>query len=296
MRFGMLLILRRQHYVEFKVNANETRALAGAFARHELENQVEFLRIGGAQPRDIAYIWQRARPAQASEATLVWLPGFKSDMVSTKATALAEWAQADGRALLRFDYSGHGQSTGDFAKATISQWMEDTLAILEHASLSRVTLVGSSMGGWLALLVARALAQRGHADQIASMVLIAPAVDFTQKLIWDRLPRQVQQQIIEEGAWQRPSAYANEAMPITRQLIEDGRNHLLFGAEIRSYAPVHILQGMQDPDVPFSHALELVEHMAGDEVALTLIKSGDHRLSTPRDIERLMATIAAMPK
>ncbi|MBV1700539.1 MAG: alpha/beta fold hydrolase [Hyphomicrobiales bacterium] len=270
--------------------------MAGDFARHELENKVEYLRISGTEPRDIAYIWQEARPAQAQVASLVWLPGFKSDMVSTKATALAQWAQAQGRALLRFDYSGHGQSTGDFAKATISQWVEDTLAILDHVKLARMTLVGSSMGGWLALLVARELAQRGKADQIAAMVLIAPAVDFTQKLIWERLPPQVQQQIIDEGEWRRPSAYANEAMPITRQLFEDGRKHLLFGGEIRSYAPLHILQGMQDPDVPFSHALELVEHMAGDEVLLTLIKSGDHRLSTPHDIERLMATISAMPK
>jgi alpha-beta hydrolase superfamily lysophospholipase len=145
------------------------------------------------------------------------------------------------------------------------------------------------MGGWLALLVARELARLGEADRLAGMVLIAPAVDFTQALMWKRLADEAKRDLAEKGVWMRPSAYSPEPYPITRALIEEGREHLLMGAPIRAHCPVHILQGMQDPDVPYGHALELVKHLAEDPVALTLIKDGDHRLSRDEDIARLIA-------
>jgi pimeloyl-ACP methyl ester carboxylesterase len=225
---------------------------------------------------------------------VVWLPGFRSDMRSTKAEALDGWAASRGRALVRFDYSGHGESGGAFEESTISRWLEDTLAVLDGAVAERPILVGSSMGGWIALLATRELLRSRPERSPAGLVLIAPAVDFTERLMWERFPEAIKRAILEEGVYHRPSVYSDEPYPITRGLIEDGRNHLLFGAPIATGCPVHILQGMQDPDVPWRHALQLVEHLPGDSVALTLVKDGDHRLSRPEDLERLTAAIEAI--
>lgn len=148
------------------------------------------------------------------------------------------------------------------------------------------------MGGWIALLAARKLF--GTPLQPAGLVLIAPAVDFSEELMWAQMPDSIRRMILDEGVWLRPSEYAPEPTPITRALIEDGRRHLLFGGEIKAGCPVHILQGMRDPDVPWRQALKLVEHLSGDPVVLTLIKDGDHRLSTPEDIVRLQAAVAGM--
>jgi pimeloyl-ACP methyl ester carboxylesterase len=250
----------------------------------------QFITVGRAgAARRIAY---RLRPErEAGRAGLVWLCGFKSDMDSTKATHLDRWAAEVGRALLRFDYSGHGRSHGDFAAATIGDWLEESLAVIGTLTHGRQILVGSSMGGWLALLCMRALAARGEEDRIAGLVLIAPAVDFTEKLIWDRLPADARCKIETEGAWLRPSAYSPEPYVITKRLIEEGRRHLLLDGTIRTHCPVHILQGMQDVDVPWQHAVTLVEHLAGDPVMLTLVKDGDHRLSREADLERLTGCI-----
>jgi pimeloyl-ACP methyl ester carboxylesterase len=222
---------------------------------------------------------------------VVWLGGFRSDMRSTKAGFLDGWAERAGRALVRFDYAGHGESDGAFEASTISLWLEDTLAVLDRFAPDRPVLVGSSMGGWLALLATRALLAAGPARAPAGLVLIAPAVDFTERLMWDEFPEEVRQAILRDGAWRRPSVYSDEPYPITRALIEDGRRHLMLGGPIATGCPVHILQGMRDPDVPWGHAMELVEHLPGDDVSVTLIKDGDHRLSRPEDLERLVAAI-----
>ncbi len=252
--------------------------------------QLQTMTIGeGASARKIAFL--RREAAGASRPGLVWLPGFKSDMVSTKASALDEYCAKTGRALLRFDYSGHGQSGGRFETATLSDWLEESLAMIRRAADGPQILVGSSMGGYLALLVARALGESGEASRLAGLVLIAPAVDFTEALIWRNAPEEAKRAIMEQGAWLRPSAYSAEPYPITRALIEDGRRHLLLGGAIRAHCRVVILQGMLDEDVPFAHALTLVEHMAGDSTTLTLIKDGDHRLSREEDIALMIATI-----
>jgi pimeloyl-ACP methyl ester carboxylesterase len=222
--------------------------------------------------------------------------GFKSDMKGTKAEALAQWARENGRSCLRFDYSGHGESSGDFTAGTIGGWLEDSLAVFEAEAKGPQVVVGSSMGGWLALLLVRELRRRkangkAPAGTVAGLVLIAPAVDFTEVLMWQRFPAKIRREIGTKGVWHRPSEYG-EPYPITRGLIEDGRKHLLLGGMIETGCPVRILQGVQDPDVPWNHAVELTSRLAQDDVVLTLVKDGDHRLSRPEDLERLMRAVA----
>jgi pimeloyl-ACP methyl ester carboxylesterase len=226
------------------------------------------------------------------EPGLFWLGGFKSDMKGTKAAALDAWAEAKGRACVRFDYSGHGESGGDFTEGTIGRWLAESVAVYRAFAKGPQVLVGSSMGGWLALLMARALRQDKSAAPIAGMVLIAPAVDFTEELMWKQFSADIRREIEDKGAWMRPSQYSEAPYPITKKLIEEGRNHLLMGGLIETGCPVHILQGMLDPDVPCKHVQTLMSHFASDDVALTLIKDGDHRLSRPEDIERLLNAVA----
>jgi pimeloyl-ACP methyl ester carboxylesterase len=221
-----------------------------------------------------------------------WLGGFKSDMQGTKAVALDAWAAQAGRACIRFDYSGHGESGGAFTDGTIGRWLEEPAAVFERFARGPQVLVGSSMGGWIALLLARELRQRAVAgSKLAGMVLIAPAADFTEELMWKKFSPEVKRQIETTGAWQRPSEYSAEPYVITRGLIEDGRRHLLLGGLIETGCPVRILQGVQDPDVPWQHAMELSSRLARDDVVMTLVKDGDHRLSRPEDIERLIAAV-----
>src|SRR3954467_9667312 len=175
------------------------------------------------------------------EPGIVWLGGFMSDMRSTKAEALDLWAEKAGRAYLRFDYSGHGKSGGIFEEGTISRWLEDTLAVLNRFAPSRPILVGSSMGGWISLLATRELLKVAPERAPAGIVLIAPAVDFTERLMWDRFPEAIKRTIEEAGVFHRPSPYSDTRYPITRALIEDGRRHLLFGEPIATGCPVHIL-------------------------------------------------------
>jgi pimeloyl-ACP methyl ester carboxylesterase len=250
---------------------------------------LQFLTIGeGDNARRIAAL---DRPGHGP--AVVWLGGFRSDMRATKATALDEWAAREGRAFLRFDYSGHGESGGDFTAGTISRWLEEALAVIAAKTRGPAVLVGSSMGGWLALLAALRLRAERPDHAPAGLVLIAPAVDFTERLMWKAFPADARRQIETNGVFLRPSL-SGEPYPITRGLIEDGRRHLLLGGSIEPGCPVHILQGMEDPDVPWRHGLEVVEHLPGDAVTLTLIKDGDHRLSRPEDIERLIAAVAAI--
>jgi pimeloyl-ACP methyl ester carboxylesterase len=223
---------------------------------------------------------------------LLCLGGFKSDMGGTKAVALDTWAGEHNRRCIRFDYSGHGESGGDFAEGTIGRWLEESAAVFERFAKGPTVLIGSSMGGWIALLLARELKQRKTAGSVAGMVLIAPAADFTEELMWKKFPPEIKRQIEAEGRWLRPSQYSEEPYAITRGLIEDGRKHLLLGGLIETGCPVRILQGVQDPDVPWQHAIELSSRLARDDVVLTLVKDGDHRLSRPEDIERLIAAVS----
>jgi pimeloyl-ACP methyl ester carboxylesterase len=241
--------------------------------------------------RRIAY---RFRPGGSAKPGVVWLGGFKSDMESTKALALDAFCAAQGRSCLRFDYSGHGISGGDFEQGTIGRWTEESLAVIRAATSGPMVWVGSSMGGWIALLAARALNEADETARLAGLVLIAPAVDFTQALLWPRLPEDARQAIMRDGRFERPSAYSASPYVYTRALIEDGAKNLLLGGVVRSYAPVRILQGMQDPDVPYSHAMTLVEHMPMDPVTLTLIRNGDHRLSREEDIKLLIEAVEGM--
>jgi pimeloyl-ACP methyl ester carboxylesterase len=218
-------------------------------------------------------------------------------MQGTKAVALDGWAAQQGRACIRFDYSGHGESGGGFTEGTIGRWLEDSLAVFSAVAQGPQILVGSSMGGWIALLLLRELKRRAAAGaafaaSVAGVVLIAPAVDFTEELMWKRFSPEVKRDIEEKGFWQRPSEYDPGGYPVTRALIEEGRNHLLLGGLIETGCPVRILQGVQDPDVPWRHAVELTSRLAHDDGVLTLVKDGDHRLSRPEDIERLIAAVA----
>ncbi|MBE7220054.1 MAG: alpha/beta hydrolase [Caulobacteraceae bacterium] len=244
---------------------------------------------GGGAPRSLAY-----RRVRGTGPGVVWLGGFKSDMDSTKAVALDGWARRAGRAFLRFDYSGHGRSGGNFAEGTIGLWFADALAMVRAETEGPQILVGSSMGGWIALLVARALAEAGEAERLAGMVLIAPAVDFTEALMWAQFTPEIRHTIETEGQWMRPTDYAPEPYAVTKALIEDGRRHLLLDKPVRAHAPVHILQGMRDPDVPWQHAMLLVEHLTHDPVSVTLIKDADHRQSRPEDIDRLIRAVEAI--
>jgi pimeloyl-ACP methyl ester carboxylesterase len=215
-------------------------------------------------------------------------------MQGTKAQALTEWAARAGRACLRFDYSGHGESGGAFTDGTIGRWLEESLAVFDRYCAGPQVLIGSSMGGWIALLLARELKRRAVKNPkatLAGIVLIAPAVDFTQALMWERFTPAIKKEIEETGAWTRPSEYDPAGYRITKQLIEEGRNHLLLGGMIETGCPVRILQGSLDPDVPWQHAVELVSRLAQDDVVLTMIKDGDHRLSRPEDLERLMKVV-----
>ena len=252
----------------------------------DMQEPARFLTIPGAPARRIAY-----RKLEGRGPEIVWLGGFMSDMRSGKAEALAEWAAGEGRAFLRFDYSGHGESDGDFRDGTISQWRDDALAVIDNLTSGPPLLIGSSMGGWIALLIARLL--RADDRPLAGMMLIAPASDFTEALMWPQFPEHVKRAIMEDGVWLRPSAYG-EPYPITRGLIEDGRKNLILGAPFETGCPVHILQGRHDPDVPWRHAQKLAEHLPLDDVTLTLIEDGDHRLSRDQDIALLIRTVAAM--
>ncbi len=248
----------------------------------------------GTPPNQRRIAFRRRRPARGEAPGLVWLCGYRSDMDSTKAGALDAEAARLGLGYLRFDYSGHGRSEGRLDDGTISLWLEEALAIIRAESEGPQILLGSSMGGWLALLAARALHQAGESGRVAGLILIAPAVDFTEALLWERLPEEARRAITDEGAWRRPSAYSDAPDVFTRALIEDGRKYLLFGGMIRTGCPTVVLQGMRDEDVPYAHALRLMERLGGDPATLTLIKDGDHRLSRPQDLELLFAAVERM--
>ncbi|MDQ0464486.1 pimeloyl-ACP methyl ester carboxylesterase [Caulobacter ginsengisoli] len=221
--------------------------------------------------------------------TIVWLGGFKSDMTGTKAQMLADWADANGRAFLRFDYFGHGESGGAFQDGTITRWRADALAMIDQMADGPLVLVGSSMGGWLACLAAMVRPKR-----VQGLVLIAPAADFTEALMKPGLPAEAHEALAKDGLWIRPSLYEEGGYPITRTLLEDGARWSILPGPVPIDAPVRILQGGEDPDVPWTHALELAQALNSQDVVFTLVKDGDHRLSRPEDLERLIGAVAEL--
>ncbi|MCF3640769.1 alpha/beta hydrolase [Rhizobium sp. TRM95111] len=228
----------------------------------------------------------------------VWLGGYRSDMTGTKAVELARLAERLGTGCIRFDYSGHGASGGAFADGTISRWLEEALFVIDHARGALATramiLVGSSMGGWIALRAVAELRARGLADHLRGLVLIAPAPDFTSELIEPNLTAAERTSLAERGFFEEPTPYGPDPNIYTLKLIEDGRANRVLDGTIDTGCPVHILQGMLDPDVPYQHAMTLMEHLVGDDVVMTLVRDGDHRLSRPEDIERMLSVIETL--
>ncbi len=212
--------------------------------------------------------------------------GFRSDMNGTKASALAVHCRAKGQPFLRFDYFGHGASSGDFRQGTIGRWLADALAVLDRLTEGPQILIGSSMGGWIALLAALARPER-----VAALIGIAAAPDFTEDLIWNRLGPEQRKQLAAEGELLHPSAYEEGPIPFTRELIEEGKNHLLLRGPIGIGCPVHLLHGMEDPDVPYETSLRLSRCLPAGEVVVELIEDGDHRLSREQDLARLMTSL-----
>lgn len=218
--------------------------------------------------------------------TVVFLGGFRSDMTGTKAVALEAWAEKRGQAFLRFDYLGHGQSSGRFEDGTIGRWKADSLAAIDALTEGKLVLVGSSMGGWLSLLAAQARPER-----LAGLVLIAAAPDFTERMLLGGLSAEDRAILQRDGRLERPSQYSPEPSVFTWKLIEEGRNHLLLDKPLALPCPVRLLHGQNDPDVPWEYSLQIARHLEAPEVISTFVKGGDHRLSTPADIARLIATV-----
>ena len=225
---------------------------------------------------------------QGNGPTIVFLPGFRSDMTGDKANALAEFCAVRDHAMLRFDYSGHGASSGDFLDGTIGAWAADALAAIDTLTKGKLILVGSSMGGWIALLTALA-----RPDRVAGLIGIAAAPDFTQRLMWDAMAPPERQTLQRDGVLYVPSQYG-EPTPITLKLIEDGANHLLLTGRIAVHCPVRLVHGQADPDVPWELALRIAEQVDSSDVRVTLVKDGDHRLSHPADLALLCQTVAGL--
>jgi pimeloyl-ACP methyl ester carboxylesterase len=245
-----------------------------------MTDAAEYLDEGGAR---IAYCRSAGDPARAG---VVWLGGFHSDMTGEKASVLHAKCAEAGRSFVRFDYFGHGESSGDFAEGTIGRWRSDGLAVADRLTEGPLVLVGSSMGGWMALLVALARPER-----VKGLVLLAPAPDFTDKLMWASFDESQRRQIMEQGFWTRPSDYDPAGYPITRDLIVEGREWNVLDGEIGIDVPVRILQGGLDADVPWTHSLDLADKLRSKDVVWSLVKDGDHRLSRPQDIARMVGAV-----
>lgn len=246
----------------------------------------EFLDVDG---KPIAF-----RRIIGGEPGVVWLGGYRSDMLGTKAETLSAWASSNGRAFLRHDYSGHGESGGDFADGTISTWLAESLAVFEAFSRGPQVLVGSSMGAWIALRMAQELRKSGQDGRVAGLVLLAPAPDFTAELIEPSLTDAQRADLETKGYFEEPSEYSPEPNIYTRAMIEDGRRNRVMTGPIDTHCPVHVIQGMADPDVPHEHALKLVSLLPADDMTLSLVPGGDHRLSRPQDLDMMVRAVEAV--
>ena len=215
---------------------------------------------------------------EGAAPTIVFLGGFKSEMAGTRALHLEEWAKRIGNSYLRFDYSGHGVSSGVFSEGCIGDWADDAEEVIQKTTDGSLILIGSSMGGWISCLLAKRMAER-----IAGLITIAAAPDFTEDGFWIQFSDQQKCEVIENGITFIPSEYG-EPYPITRRLIEDGRSHLILRSPFRVDFPVRMLQGDQDQSVTRETALRLFDHMEGDDIHLSFLKGGDHSLSSPKNL------------
>lgn len=220
---------------------------------------------------------------------VVFLIGLRSDMTGGKALALEMLCRGRGQAYLRFDYRGHGESTGRFEETTISDWLDDALAAVDELTQGPLVLVGSSLGGWLMLLVARTRLER-----VKGLVGIAPAADFTEDLMWERFSVEQRDRLMRDGILTYESQYSPEPMAITRALIEDGRKHLLLRGPIPFEGPVRLIHGLEDQDVPWQTSLDIQKRLTSTDVEVVLVKDGGHRLSEPRDLERMCRIVARL--
>ena len=249
----------------------------------------QFITVGaGAAERRIATLIEpRGAPG------LLWLPGFKSEMVSLKATDLAAFAREQNLSMARFDYSGHGQSGGDFDRCSVGGWLEEARAVFTRLATGPTIVIGSSMGGHIALLLLRALLREASAEaaRIKALVLIAPAWDMT-RLMRKKLPESARREIEENGVYLRPSHYGDGPYRITKTLLDEGEAHLIGGSPFDPGRPVRVLHGLQDPDVPWEHSLDLVAHLDGNWAQVTAVPDGEHRLSRPEDLALLRRIIA----
>jgi len=255
-------------------NAEKVRYLSSP-AYGELDtNKIAYKQSNGAQPG------------------IIWCGGLKSDMDGSKASALHAWADGQSRAFTRFDYFGHGMSSGEFRRGTMTRWAADTVQVIDELTSGQKygpqILVGSSMGAWTALLAALARPARIHA-----IVLLAPAPDFTEKLMWENFSEDIRQTIMQDGIYYEPSDY-DEPYEISRELILDGRNNLLLDAPINITCPVRIIQGIKDTSVPHTHAQKVVDALVSEDINLTLVENGDHSLSTQADITRMINTVEGL--
>lgn len=244
----------------------------------------EFLKLHKENSDFIAY--NRLEKKNKNLPEVLFLGGFKSDMTGTKATFLESLCAERDQTYTRFDYSGHGASSGTFTDGTIGLWLSDTLAIIDKITRGPLILVGSSMGGWLMTLAALARPTRIHA-----LIGLAAAPDFTEELIWENLTETQQKALVTQGVIQPPSQHENESVPIALQLIEEGRQHLVLSKSINILCPVHFIHGTADRDVPYSLAQRLVQRIESENVTLTLVKNGDHRLNTPLALGRLSSLL-----
>jgi pimeloyl-ACP methyl ester carboxylesterase len=241
----------------------------------------------GGEAREIA-----VRHRNGKAPGLVWLGGYRSDMCGTKAEAMDKWAAEKGHACCRHDYSGHGESSGDFMQGTISRWLEESMAVFDrYCETGNHVLVGSSMGGWVALRMVQELARRGQSERLKALLLLAPAPDFTHELMKPQLSDDQRHQLESRGYMEEPSKYSADPNIFTKALFDDGEDNRVMKGLIETGCPVHILQGMQDPDVPYEHAMKLVTFLPNEHVTMTLVKDGDHRLSRDEDIALLLRTI-----
>jgi len=225
---------------------------------------------------------------------VVWLGGYRSDMMGTKAERLDAWAAGTGHAFVRHDYSGHGESGGRFEDGTISRWLGESLAVLESFTAGPQILVGSSMGAWIALRMIEELHKAGKGDRVGGLLLLAPAPDFTSELMEPQLTATQRKALDEQGHFEEMSEYSPEPNIYTRALFYDGAANAVLTGTIDTHCPVHILQGMADQDVPWQHAMKLVEHLPADDVTLSLIRDGDHRLSRPQDLDMIVAALEGL--
>ena len=216
---------------------------------------------------------------------VVFLGGFMSDMEGTKAVFLEDWARREGRAFLRFDYSGHGQSSGEFARGCIGDWAADAMAAIEALTEGPQVLVGSSMGGWISVLVCRAMAER-----VAGLVTIAAAPDFTEDSMWASFDADQRAALLRDGQILLPSEY-DDPYVISQRLIEDGRDQLVLRGALKFPFPVRFLQGTADADVDMSVALRLLAQAEGDDIRLALVKGADHRFSEPDNLAMIVASV-----